>query len=487
MIATKKGFFKKIGAGLMVLAAMAPIALGMTSMKSVSATETTPPSEVTVNLHKTVDGGPINNTGNILEGYTPYSPDRYGNIQFTLYNVDDLYDKWKSAGDYTDDAEAFNAFKDDLMTKIQGNTDTTKEQLANQKTWLDANTDDINEIANISSEDNATPNIFKFNSVTNSGKYLALETYANDESVLGISVPVIFSLPIHGLDKANSVHLYPKNNVKDADPELIKHGKDWENVSEDVKIQGVTFKLIQTDVDPEKEIDIASTDKDGNIKIPNLAAGTYSLRETDAADYYAKIDEINFTVDAQGHITLDSNAPKGVELKNNNGTYVFEVENFLTLGNEDFVKVDGKNTKIELEGAEFFVRETNDKDTARYAVFKDGKFARWTSDESEATTITSGAKGSFSVNGMPYKGTSSTFYLEETKAPDGYELREDLIPFTISKTSGTYEKTQNVKNNKYELPTTGGMGIWLFVLIGAALMGGSGYYYYKSRKNKLAE
>ncbi|MCT4397619.1 hypothetical protein EFN70_02845 [Pediococcus ethanolidurans] len=56
MIATKKGFFKKIGAGLMVLAAMAPIALGMTSMKSVSATETTPPSEVTVSKPKNMVG-----------------------------------------------------------------------------------------------------------------------------------------------------------------------------------------------------------------------------------------------------------------------------------------------------------------------------------------------------------------------------------------------------------------------------------------------
>ncbi|AMV63249.1 Hypothetical protein ADU72_0914 [Pediococcus damnosus] len=33
MIATKKGFFKKIGAGLLVAAAMAPLALGLTSIK----------------------------------------------------------------------------------------------------------------------------------------------------------------------------------------------------------------------------------------------------------------------------------------------------------------------------------------------------------------------------------------------------------------------------------------------------------------------
>ena len=35
----------------------------------------------------------------------------------------------------------------------------------------------------------------------------------------------------------------------------------------------------------------------------------------------------------------------------------------------------------------------------------------------------------------------------------------------------------------YALPTTGGMGIWLFLLIGALLMGGAGYLYYRQKRS----
>lgn len=75
------------------------------------------------------------------------------------------------------------------------------------------------------------------------------------------------------------------------------------------------------------------------------------------------------------------------------------------------------------------------------------------------------------------------YNLVETQAPAGYALVEDVIKFDITNDKDATEvKAQTIKNERYALPITGGMGIWLFLLIGSLLVGGAGYLYYRQRK-----
>ncbi|MDV7719675.1 LPXTG cell wall anchor domain-containing protein [Pediococcus ethanolidurans] len=491
MIATKKSFFKKIGAGLMVLAAMTPIALGMTSMKSVSA-DTKTEDKFTISLHKMIrnsdtaediesdgtDKGPIN-------GYENYDKSKDGNVEFSIFNVEEAFEKWKGAQDepYNDDGAAFNAFQQELISKFSkddnGKDLTVDQILEAQKTYLASN--ELTALQTINTDTEGwSGNTFNFSKegITNSGKYLILETYANSTQVSSISAPLVFNLPLKGHTNSSKIHLYAKNTVPKTDPELEKEMQDPEDTTNFITKAGVKFTLSGTNGDVE-----GVTNENGTIKFEKLSNGNYSLKETETLPGWDKLEgEVLFKVN-NGEITLrEGSATWATISTNTNGTIVFKVKNFFTKGGTNFLKIDDSEEKNPLANAKFKIAK--DANASQYAELDQSgtnyKFIKWTTKAS-ATEIVTNSTGSFSVSGFPY----GTYYIEETEAPDGFGKLTAMKSFDIDETSSS--STTEIVNTKYGLPSTGGMGIWLFVLIGAALMGGSGYYYYKSRKNKLAE
>lgn len=98
---------------------------------------------------------------------------------------------------------------------------------------------------------------------------------------------------------------------------------------------------------------------------------------------------------------------------------------------------------------------------------------------STTTTVTTTDTGEFTIKGL----AAGTYYLTETKQPDGYNKLTSPVKITIDATNGTItvgDSERSVTEVEVEnktgslLPSTGGMGTTLFYIFGAILVIGSG-------------
>lgn len=86
---------------------------------------------------------------------------------------------------------------------------------------------------------------------------------------------------------------------------------------------------------------------------------------------------------------------------------------------------------------------------------------------------------------------SGTYYLVETKAPDGYKLASGMMEITLAddiKEDGSFIYTAGVANSTLvSLPITGGIGTLIFTFSGIALMGAAVLLYIRSRRKSSAQ
>ncbi len=145
------------------------------------------------------------------------------------------------------------------------------------------------------------------------------------------------------------------------------------------------------------------------------------------------------------------------------------------------------DTKKALAGAKFILYKGSDESNRDYAQVKDGKLTGWTKEKANATTLISDAEGKIAVEGLD----ADTYYLEETKAPDGYNKLAGPVKVEISHAvtdEGAHmthtlkqgepnaEKVGQVEiENKSgtELPSTGGIGTTIFYVLGSILVIGA--------------
>ena len=144
---------------------------------------------------------------------------------------------------------------------------------------------------------------------------------------------------------------------------------------------------------------------------------------------------------------------------------------------------DTQNQNQPLSGAEFILYKKEGAGEAAktlYAVIESGKVTGWTETRELATTLTSDADGKIEVKGLD----ADTYYLEETKAPDGYNKLADPVKVEISHTvsddgahmTHTLKRDTTVvaqveieNKSGTELPSTGGMGTTIFYVLGSIL------------------
>lgn len=143
-------------------------------------------------------------------------------------------------------------------------------------------------------------------------------------------------------------------------------------------------------------------------------------------------------------------------------------------------KCDGKDETIKLPGAEFVLRDGTDTTAKYYRLTEDGKVT-WVEKESDATKVVTDGKGRADFKGLK----NGTYYLEETKAPEGYNMLTDKVEAVVdyaNQSADVFATFKVLNNTGSVLPGTGGMGAKLFIVIGGGIGLLAAGMYRRSRK-----
>ena len=144
---------------------------------------------------------------------------------------------------------------------------------------------------------------------------------------------------------------------------------------------------------------------------------------------------------------------------------------------------DGENPKP-LADAEFILYKGGEELNRYYAQVTNGKLTGWTQTKTDATKLVSDADGMIAVEGLD----ADTYYLEETKAPRGYNklagpvtvvISHDVtaegaqMTHTLKQDTTVVEKVGIENQSGTELPETGGIGTTIFYVLGSILVIGA--------------
>ena len=142
---------------------------------------------------------------------------------------------------------------------------------------------------------------------------------------------------------------------------------------------------------------------------------------------------------------------------------------------------DTANAEKGLAGAKFTLNK-NDTERTAIKLIQVGEATSTTyrvakADETGITEITTDTTGKFTIQGLD----SDTYYLTETKAPDGYNKLKEPIAITIDDAGNVKLGANTVTNGEVqvenktgtEMPSTGGIGTTVFYVVGGILAVGA--------------
>ena len=395
--------------------------------------------------------------------------------------IDGEYVTWKEGASVEKFAKAALAYAKDSTTKIDPDKTKTLSNSEASATFSDLplgyylvetsmgtvlalNTTNPNQAI---SEKNTAPTVEKKVSNASDGNY-------GDTSTASIGDPVYFKTTIHAKKGAQNYVLH----------DTMSEGLTFDKKSIEVKKDTTTklntpsdYKLVTDSMSDNCTFEIEFTkDFCNSITADTDIIVTYSATLNEKAVIGSTTGNTNKT-----HLSYGD---KGKTTEVTTTTYTFEVPVF------KFTKLkDASATKKGLANAEFtlstdangtklisLVDITTTSTTDKTYRVETGTASTGTST---ITTVTTPDSGKFKIQGL----AAGTYYLTETKQPDGYNKLSAPVKITIdingnitvgeSASSSVTEVEVENKTGSL-LPSTGGMGTTLFYIFGAILVIGSG-------------
>ena len=207
---------------------------------------------------------------------------------------------------------------------------------------------------------------------------------------------------ITGLTGGGKMTMTIHNAPVPADLEILK-------TSEDGKVSGITFTVEEwVSGIGYCRIGRYTTDSQGGISVPNLQVGTkYRITETVPEGYV-------------------SQEPKEITIQAGTNTVTFE--NRPIYGNLELTKIDASNPEIKLSGAEFTItREIPSGDPSLGSAIREQVMPEVLDADGHGT-------GVYRLEHLRY----GHYTIRETKAPEGYELSNEVFTIDITEDGKTY-------------------------------------------------
>ena len=485
--------------------------------------------KVTIHKKKVVDNYPSHqNTGEIDDHWAEIPG--LGGVTFEAFEVTDQYYDYLESFELSNPDMSFKELQKLVVEQIQADA---KNRRNGDFAYATSNGEGVTSDVDGTVEFDNLPD--KAGSENKDAVYVFVET-ASIHPTVKAEEPMVVALPIFKVnddgdkERNRDLHIYPKNETSEGIGEkevvdtsgTVITAEDYGTVdigdTIDYKITIPLTDLMQT-------LQIRDTPTKGLEYVDNTAAidglGSFTLNldsqggftvvlsETDLNDLRdAGKDSIELTYQmiVTEEALPDELLTNDAEVSLDNGnTWVPtdkpedpEKPSEYFTGGKKFIKKD-PNLSKPLVGAEFVVvKGDNSSGTVvptHYLTRDDDGKVVWVaiSDQdpdtwTDAVKLTSNAQGNFEVTGLMYSEgleLDETYALVETKAPAGYVVLDEPFAFDIVKDG--YNDPSNISDVENipsgYLPETGGKGIYLFLLIGAALMGGAVIWYKRSRKH----
>ena len=247
--------------------------------------------------------------------------------------------------------------------------------------------------------------------------------------------------------------------------------------------EDATIKLGDTDVTADYDIDYTES---GKFKV-NL-----SHMINDANSNAGTLVTIEYTVTVTSeNDTITNKATAGHEDGEEYGNK--EIKTY-----EGNITLTKKNKDREvLAKAEFEVRKDSDSNALSFVRLTNGDYkfvpADYTPAEGEnvVTTLVTNTNGQIKVKGLDI----GTYHFKETKAPTGYSVNttDTVAKLKVTEADGvasailTNDKAEMIDTKLNALPSTGGMGTYLFTIIGVVVMAGAAGAFFISRRKGSEE
>lgn len=280
-------------------------------------------------------------------------------------------------------------------------------------------------------------------------------------------------------------------NVTDGNPvayvlhDQMSEGLSFDQNSVKVTVNGKDFtdyELVTSDLNDDCTFEIRFDD----VTTGEVTSSILKPNDVVTVTYTAKVnDKAVIAGEGNPNETWLKYDNTGKTTSSKTRTYVWDMKvvKFTMKNNEEGPE------EVKLEGAQFVLYRLNGSTKEYVVANSNNKVTGWTentydsSESTKSTVFTTPADGTFTISGLD----SGTYYLEEIKAPAGYNMLKEAVKVDIKATTnseagtmtaavkyGSSEGDVKVENQTgTELPSTGGVGTTIFYIIGSLLAAGA--------------